>query len=184
MTRLRSYSIPRGSSEDPTIVEAALATSAAPTYFSEAIIGGTHYVDGAIGANNPAVQVEEEAADLWCEETGNIKPLVKCFVSVGTGHPGIRSVSDKGLKNFLDTLRKEATETESTNQQWLSQWRAHVDQGRCFRFNVNHGLDAVGLAEFKEDRLIKQASLSYLEEMGTRVDIRTCVNNLRLKECT
>jgi predicted acylesterase/phospholipase RssA len=182
-TRLRSYRIPVVSDLNPTIVEAALATSAAPTYFSDVAIQGSKFVDGAIGANNPAVEVEEEASDLWCEETGNLQPLVKCFISVGTGHPGIRAVSDKGLKHFLETLQKEATETESTNEQFLGRWRDHVEKGRCFRFNVDHGLDHVRLAEFEEQPLIRDATLAYLRKRGTIGEVRACVENLRMKEC-
>lgn len=140
-------------------------------------------MDGAIGANNPAVQVEEEATDLWCEQDGRIQPLVKCFVSIGTGHPGIRSVSDKGFKNMIQTLQKEATETESTNQQWLGRWRNHVENNRCFRFNVEHGLERVGLAEFEQEDLIKAATRTYLDERGTKEKVRWCVENLRTKEC-
>lgn len=176
--------MPVGSDNHPTILEAALATSAAPTYFSEASIEGSKFVDGAIGANNPAVQVEEEAADLWCEETGQVQPLVKCFISVGTGHPGIRSVSDKGLKHFLETLQKEATETEHTNQQFMGRWRDHEAKGRCFRLNVDHGLADVRLAEFEEEGLIKDATSAYLERRATIVMVSKCVDNLRLKECT
>lgn len=182
-TRLRSYRIPAVSGVSPTILEAALATSAAPTYFSDIAIEGSKFVDGALGANNPALEVEEEASDLWCEETGNLQPLVKCFVSVGTGHPGIRSVSDKGLKHLIETLRKEATETESTNQKFLSRWRDYVEKSRCFRFNVDHGLDNVRLAEFEEQDLIRAATSTYLQKRGTIGEVRACVENLRMKEC-
>jgi hypothetical protein len=182
-TRLRSYRIPPASDLNPTILEAALATSAAPTYFSDVAIKGSKFVDGALGVNNPALEVEEEASDLWCEETGNLQPLVKCFISVGTGHPGIRSVSDKGLKHLLETLQKEASETESTNQKFLGRWRDYVEKGRCFRFNVDHGLDNVRLAEFEEEDLIRAATSTYLQKRGTIGEVRTCVENLRMKEC-
>ncbi|ERF69235.1 hypothetical protein EPUS_01192 [Endocarpon pusillum Z07020] len=170
-TRLRSYRIPAVSDFNPTILEAALATSAAPTYFSDVAIEGSRFVDGALGANNPALEVEEEATDLWCEETGNLQPLVKCFISVGTGHAGIRSVSDKGLKHLLETLQKEASETESTNQKFLGRWRNHVEQGRCFRFNVDHGLDNVGLAEFEEQDLLRAATSTYLQKRAELISL-------------
>ena len=184
ITRLRNYSTPYGSSHSPTIVEAALATSAAPTYFSEASIEGSKFVDGAIGANNPSVQVEEEASDIWCEDSARIQPLVKCFVSIGTGHPGSRSVSDKGMKSFLQTLAKEASETEDTKEEWLGRWRQHSKNGRAFRFNVNHGLENVKLAEYEQEELISDATHGYLGERETKGDVKTCVENLRTKECT
>jgi predicted acylesterase/phospholipase RssA len=182
-TRLRSYATAR-STYSPTILEAALATTAAPTYFSSAAIEGSNFVDGAIGANNPVSHVEEEAADIWCEATGNIKPLVKCFVSIGTGHPGNRSVSDKGLKHLVQTLQKEATETEGTNQQFEARWREYMMSGRCFRFNVSNGLEDVTLAEYKQHELIRQATETYLEKRETMVRVVACAENLRKKECT
>ena len=106
ITRLRNYTLPSSADRRVTIVEAALATSAAPTYFSPMAIDGMEYVDGVIGANNPAVEVEEEASDVWCEQDGNLKPLVKCFISIGTGHPGITTVSERGLKNLMETLKQ------------------------------------------------------------------------------
>jgi hypothetical protein len=181
---LRSYSPANGNDFDPTIVEAALATTAAPTYFSDAIIQGSRFVDGAIGANNPVIQVEEEAADLWCEETGNVKPLIKCFISMGTGHPGIRSVSEKGLKSLVETLQKVATETEATNQQFEGRWREHINGPvpRFFRFNVTNGLENVRLAEFDEEDLIRVATLTYMQERNTIGKVTACVENLRQKE--
>ncbi|KAM7207996.1 hypothetical protein V8F06_014960 [Rhypophila decipiens] len=71
-----------------TICEAALATSAATGFFDPVSVGARHFVDGSLGANNPVDQVENEASDIWCAETGNLQPLVKCFISVGTGNPG------------------------------------------------------------------------------------------------
>lgn len=185
MTRLRSYRTPSsGSSFNPTILEAALATSAAPTYFSDITIQGSKFVDGALGANNPTMVLEEEASDLWCEDTGNLQPLVKCFVSVGTGHLGVRSIADKGFKHLVETLKKEATQTEVTSQQFQARWRDHVTKGRCFRFNVDHGLENVKLAEYQEQNLIQSATESYLRERQTIASVRSCVENLRLKQCT
>ena len=185
VTRLRNYRTPSsGCTFHPTILEAALATSAAPTYFSDISIKGSKFVDGAIGANNPTAVVEEEASDLWCEDTGNLQPLVKCFISIGTGHLGVRSVSDKGLKHLVHTLQKEATQTENTNQHFIARWRDYVAKGRCFRFNVDHGLENVKLAEFKQQDLLQAATTKYLRERDTMVRIKTCVENLRLKKCT
>ncbi|KAH7378467.1 hypothetical protein DE146DRAFT_749720 [Phaeosphaeria sp. MPI-PUGE-AT-0046c] len=153
-----------------------------PTYFSSAAIEGSNFVDGAIGANNPVTHVEEEAADIWCETTGNLRPLVKCFVSIVTGHPGIRSVSDKSMKHLIQTLQKEATETEATNQQFEARWREYMMNGRCFRFNVSNGLEDVKLAEYEEQELIRQATVTYLEKRETIGRVVACAENLRKKE--
>ena len=60
-TLLRSYSsTDLDQIESPTIVEAALATSVAPSFFDEVKIGGEVFVDGALGANNPANEAFKE----------------------------------------------------------------------------------------------------------------------------
>lgn len=58
-----------------------------------------------------------------------------------------------------------------------------MEKGRCFRFNVDHGLDNVRLAEFEEQDLIRAATSTYLQKRDTIGEVRTCVNNLRMKEC-
>lgn len=78
---------------------------------------------------------------------------------------------------------KEVTETESTNEKFLGRWRDSVEKGRCFRFNVDHGLDNVRLAEFEEQDLIRAATFTYLGKRGTKGGVRACVENLRMKEC-
>ncbi|KAH8727730.1 acyl transferase/acyl hydrolase/lysophospholipase [Phaeosphaeriaceae sp. PMI808] len=181
ITRLRSYAT-AVSDYSPTILEAALATTAAPTYFSSAAIDGSNFVDGALGANNPVIHVEQEARDIWCRDTGDIKPLVKCFVSIGTGRPGNRSVADKGFKHLVETLKKESSETEGTNQEFESRWREYMACGRCFRFNVTKGLEDVRLAEYKERPLIQQATSTYLDERETTMRLNECASNLRKKK--
>jgi patatin-like phospholipase/acyl hydrolase len=183
VTRLRSYPTPDGSEFQPTILEAALATTAAPTYFSEVKIRGTSFVDGAIGANNPAGQVESEARELWCQDGGNLQPLVKCFVSIGTGHKGTQSVSDKGLKHLIKALEREALQTDTTHQNFLENWRRRGDANKYFRFNVEYGLDRVSLAEYQEQDQIQAATVSYMEKHAIKEELQACVSNLRLKEC-
>lgn len=184
ITRLPNYPSLTSSHLHPTTLEAALATSAATTYFEPIHINGTYFLDGALGANNPCDVVELEASDLWCETTARLQPLIKCYISIGTGHPGYRHVSDRGIKYFFETLRKEATETVATTKNWESRWREGIEQGRCFRFNVEHGLENVGLEEHKQAGEVMSASRTYLDERGTIGMVRKCVENLRMKECT
>jgi predicted acylesterase/phospholipase RssA len=47
-----------------TICQAARATSAATTFFEPASIGARRFADGALGANNPVDEVEDEASDI------------------------------------------------------------------------------------------------------------------------
>src|SRR6266536_5622186 len=84
-TRLRSYSLPGEleSQVPPTLCQAAVATSAATRFFDPVTIGARKFIDGALGGNNPVVEMEEEASKIWCPDTADLKPLVKCFISIG-----------------------------------------------------------------------------------------------------
>jgi hypothetical protein len=62
-------------------------------------------VDGALGANNPVDEVEGEAANIWCSGTSELKPLVKCSISIEAGNPGKKAIEDNMLK-FLSNKRR------------------------------------------------------------------------------
>lgn len=180
ITLLKSY---RRKGDDPgeaTIWQAALATSAATGFFDKVKIGDRWYVDGAMGANNPANQVQNEAANIWCEMTGELEPLVKCFISLGTGNGGINPISDRAYKFLTKTLVAVATATKGIEKDVSARWRKYQDT-RYFRFNVEQGLQMVGLAEYKEKGLMEAVTADYLESQAPR--IHSCVTNLRTKKC-
>lgn len=113
IVRLRSYSLP-----DETNVRATIY--AATTFFEPVTIGDRTFADGALGANNPVDEVEGEASNIWCSGTGDLKRLVKCFVSIGTGNPGKKAFQD-GVINFLrETLVQIATETANTERKFIA----------------------------------------------------------------
>lgn len=139
-------------------------------------------MDGALGANNPVDEVEGEASNIWCSETGDLKPLVKCFISIGTGKPGVKAIEDNMLKFLSRTLVDLATDTENTERKFIAKWRQHYDEKRYFRFNVEQGLQGLGLAEYKEQGTIESATDSYLSHQAQRFRVRDCVLNLRQKQ--
>lgn len=179
--RLRSYD----TSKLPiraTILQAALATSAATTFFNPVTIGARKFADGGLGANNPVDEVAGEASDIWCSQTGDLKPLVKCFVSIGTGNPGKKPIEDSMLKFLSGTLADLATQTENTEKKFIHDWRQHFDEKRYFRFNVDQGLQNVGLAEYQEQGAIEAATYGYLDHQGQESRVRDCIQNLKLKQ--
>lgn len=181
-TRLRSYNFPEEHDLRSTICQAALATSAATSFFEPVHIGNRKFVDGALKANNPVVEVEDEASNIWCSGTVELKPLVKCFLSIGTGHPGIRAIQDD-LAGFLaGTLREIATETETTAESFISRWRQQYEQKRYFRFNVDHGLQGIGLEEYAEQGTIEAATDKYLKHTEQKARVRYCIQNLKEKQ--
>lgn len=182
ISRLRSYSLPNQLDLPATVCEAALATSAATGFFDPVSIGARQFVDGALGANNPVEEVEGEAANIWCSKTGDLKPLVKCFISIGTGNPGKKAIQDNMLKFLSKTLVGIATETESTERKFIARWAQQFDQKRYFRFNVDQGLQEVGLAEYREQGTIESATDEYLNHQAQQSRLRDCVLNLKQKQ--
>lgn len=182
-TRLRSYTLPDELSIAATICEAALATSAATKYFEPVSIGAREFVDGALGANNPVEEVEGEATNIWGTGTSDLKPLVKCFISIGTGNPGREAINDNAFKFLSKTLARMVTETEETEKRFIARWAKHFDEKRYFRFNVDQGLQGVGLAEYKVQGRIEAATDEYLRHQAQKSKVRDCVQNLRQKEC-
>jgi hypothetical protein len=139
------------------------------------------YVDGAIGANNPVNEVEDEASNIWCEVTGKLEPLVKCFISIGTGDPGKQSIQDRSWRFLAESVVSVATETREMDERFTGRWRAHLDK-RYFRFNVEQGLQGIGLAEYMQEAKISAATCEYLDGHGLKRRVRDCVENLRYKK--
>ena len=74
------------------IWEAALATSAASTFFDAITLGPDNekFVDGATGANNPINQVCAEAGDVWKSDEP-LENSLQVLVSIGTGLPSVEA---------------------------------------------------------------------------------------------
>ena len=171
------------SNDNATIVEAALATSAATTYFKPVTIGVRQYVDGALGSNNPVDYVWQEAQSIWCPDDGKLEPMVKCFVSIGTGNPGSKAFQDSAIKFATQDLKDITTETESTATRSLAQHRGLLVQKRYFRYNVEQGLQDVGLEEYLKQPEIEAATQTYLANQMQKFSLGNCAQNLGIKQC-
>jgi hypothetical protein len=182
IVRLRSYSLPDEPNIRATICQAALATSAATTFFDPVSIGDRSFADGGLGVNNPVDEVEGEASNIWCPETGDLKPLVKCFISIGTGNPGKKPFEDSMLKFLGQTVVEIATETENTEKRFIARWARHFDEKRYFRFNVEQGLQGIGLDEYNKTGVMEVATEGYLTHMTQKFRVRDCIQNMRLKQ--
>jgi uncharacterized protein len=71
---------------DATMVDAGLATAAAPTYFPSHGLAGRALVDGGLFASNPVVAAVVEALKRRDEEPCDLTPGELLVVSLGTGH--------------------------------------------------------------------------------------------------
>lgn len=120
VTRLRTYDALDENCPSPTICDAALATTAATKYFDPAFLGAREFVDGAFGANNPVEEVEEEACDIWCSSSRDLKALVKSLLSIGTGSAGKEAIDDNIFKFVSKTLVRMATKPTGVERRFMA----------------------------------------------------------------
>ncbi|KAF8856400.1 FabD/lysophospholipase-like protein [Acephala macrosclerotiorum] len=183
---LRSYASTDALNNIPaTICEAVRATSAATSFFEPVTIGPRRrkFVDGGLGANNPVEQLWNEAQNIWCHDEGmELSRLLKCFVSIGTGNPGRKAIAEGSLKFFSETLVGIATQTEDTAKIFVERHRRLYEGKRYFRFNVQQGLQDVGLEEYQAAALIDAATAEYMDGQETRSAAQQCAMNLKQKQ--
>ncbi|TAQ87275.1 hypothetical protein B7494_g4384 [Chlorociboria aeruginascens] len=181
---LTSYKSPRGGSDllnSVQIWEACRATSAASTFFDPIAIGRyeEEFVDGAMGANNPVWEVWNEAQLLWGSQ--QLENKIKCLVSIGTGVPSSKKYRDDVL-HIGETLAAIATETERTAERFRRDKSHLEDHGQYYRFNVDRGLEEIGLDESKKRKEIGAATRQYLDSQSVFRQMQACANNMAGRE--
>ncbi|KAK7911442.1 hypothetical protein PG985_013923 [Apiospora marii] len=182
-TLLRSYKTRSpGQITTSTIVQAALATSAATGYFDPVTIQQETFIDGAMRANNPVQEtLDEIQAILKLSMTdAAVESCVKCVVSIGTGHPGLLEISGDPFKVLQKSLVAIVTETEGTAEKFSLRHESLMDGGRYFRFNVTHGLEAVGLEEWNKTPHVTAVTREYLRKQ--KRPFASCVRSLTDQE--
>lgn len=178
-TLLRSYpSADLDEIESPTIVEAALATSAATSFFDEVEIGGEVFVDGALGANNPANEAFKEIQKIYGLSFAEAESRLACFTSIGTGHLGLNELTDNAWELVRETMVKIVTQTERTARDFEESHFTLFSSGRAFRFNVDHGLEAVGLDEWNQLGAIKAKTRNWLGYASHANEVGLCAKQL------
>ncbi|PQE09025.1 Kinesin light chain protein [Rutstroemia sp. NJR-2017a BBW] len=181
---LTSYPSPRGRSDllnSIKIWEACRATSAASSFFDPIAVGryGEGFVDGATGANNPVWEVWNQAQLLWGPQP--LEGKIKCLVSIGTGVPSLKPFRDD-VFHIGKTLVAIATETGQTAERFRRDKTHLDDSGRYYRFNVDRGLEEVGLEESKKRKEIAAATGRYIGSQGVFKQMQACADNMAGKE--
>jgi predicted acylesterase/phospholipase RssA len=177
--------MPRGNNDllnSATIWEACRATSAASTFFDPIAVGrfGEEFVDGATGANNPVREIWDQAQLIWGPEP--LEGRVKCLVSIGTGVPSLKPFKDD-LLNIGQTLVAIATETEKTAEQFRRERSVLDSTGRYYRFNVDRGLEDIGLEEAKKAKEMAAATRGYIQTHAVHKQMQACAGSIAGTQC-
>lgn len=85
---------------------------------------------------------------------------VEYIVSIGTGKPSAEPFGET-LMQVFNTIKAAATETENTANQFVRDHGDLVRRNGYYRFNVNQGLERVGLEEAEKAGVIAAATAKY-----------------------
>ena len=134
------------------------------------------FVDGATGTNNPVGEVWDQPKDLWSLD--RVEGHLECLVSIATGVPGFKPFG-RHLREISATLLLIATKTEKTAEKFARRMPSIEDKGKCYRFNILTGLEAIGLEDSSKKQAIIAARGQYLEFRAVHNQLRQCVVALR-----
>jgi hypothetical protein len=181
----RTYIVRGGASDNCFIWEAARATTAALTFFKSISIRGPdgiseEFCDGGLKWNNPVKVVIEEGLKVFGPER-----RVACVVSIGTGHQSATGLADPDWyqallpKNVINLLKDLATNCEDKAIECEKQYGNLP--GLYYRFNVEHGLEKVSLADWKMLSTVKAHTKSYLAKPSVEGKLNQLVEVLRTR---
>ena len=169
----RSWTPGANQTYDCTIVEAARATSAAPTFFKAIEFGEPikqRYIDGGLGCNNPVRHVIEEAKSSFPNRP------ISCVLSLGTGAANIIGLNRAdAFQRLLPLDLIRALKGMATDCEQRSEETAHDAATQSFqyiRLNVDQGLQDVSLAEWDKLSDVQLHTSQYLKkhDIGQKVD--------------
>ena len=170
----RTYSF-RGSSLNPTIVDAVCATMAMPSHFSPLKIGPRmrqqSFVGGALGSHNPARILLEEACALF----GKDKRVAQ-VMSLGCGIPRALSVGPSGEAG-VQTLLKEITANCEMVAHELSTRLFNIDA--YLRLNVDRGMESIAIGDWSVLGDIESHTVAYLSTAGISSSVENCLRHLQ-----
>jgi predicted acylesterase/phospholipase RssA len=149
-----------------TIWQAGRATSAAPLYFDPISIGplGSVFADGGMRNNNPVWALYNEVRAEWPYND------ILCLVSIGTGKPEVKGVGS-GLQEVLESCAAIATETEETARLFFKVHGDMAKDGRYFRFNVDQGMQGIGLEEWVYMDKMDASTQEYLDDHNEEIGL-------------
>jgi len=137
------------------------------------------YGDDGLHYNNPVRILLDESREIW-KSSGR---RAGCILSIGTGKQKLGAVGDRG-DEILAALADIVTDTENTEREFANEIdnMDPAERPNYFRFNVDQGLEEVGLEEWKRFEKLTGATSFYLG--AHRRDIEQCADILLGLTCT
>ncbi|KAI1075822.1 FabD/lysophospholipase-like protein [Whalleya microplaca] len=160
-----------GNFDDIKIWEAARATTAAPGYFKPMELGRDEnkipFIDGAMGCNNPAYELVDEATALFGTDC-----VLGSLLSLGTGYSGPKTIGQRkgilGKMDLLTNVKKIVTDTENVHLGLAAQIRPDLDT--YFRFQLPAGAEDVDLQDYEKLDYLSQLMKEYIETESLQID--------------
>ncbi|KIM22352.1 hypothetical protein M408DRAFT_79164, partial [Serendipita vermifera MAFF 305830] len=148
----------RGSSLNPTIVEALCATMAIQSHFLPVKIGPQRtqksFVGGPLGANNPTRSLLEEAGKVFGKDR-----RVSQIISLGCGLPRVFSIKSSERMDVDRILRDITTDCETVANDLASRLSS-IDA--YLRLNVIRGMESFSMKEWDQLGNIETHTDNYL----------------------
>lgn len=164
------------------IWEVTRATSAATSFFDPITIAGERFTDGATGANNPINHLWTEAEDVFSRGPDwKLEDNIQCLVSIGTGQLDLTAFDESLAKFFTETLVSITTNSDTIAEQFQRHHSQLFRQRVAFRFNVDRGLEDIGLEEASKADVIRSATRRYIQLEGIFSSISDCTLRLMAK---
>ncbi|KAH8814629.1 hypothetical protein DL96DRAFT_1752984 [Flagelloscypha sp. PMI_526] len=167
---LRNYKVRSNASPDCKVWEAGMATCALIGIFRSITIDSTfigeRFAGGEVRWNNPTHELTVEVANIFAGHD------IACIVSVGSGHPGVLSLSEGDNKLF----RRITEDCEQVANDLFRRLSRVPDL--YWRLSVEQGMQDIDLADIQELTKILASTRSYLQTSRPNNDVDALINVL------
>ncbi|ERF69251.1 hypothetical protein EPUS_09068 [Endocarpon pusillum Z07020] len=162
------------------IWEVARATSATPLFFDPIKIGrfGEGFTGGRPDIDNPIQTVWNEAQHVFLREEMMLKGNLKCLVSIGTGEPSLEAFGGN-LRAVGLSIGRMAIYSRIVAHSFQSAHGELVRNHQYFRFNIDQGLEDIGLEHSTRAGDIMKATRNYLQSAELSSQIQACAGRLK-----
>ncbi|KIM30138.1 hypothetical protein M408DRAFT_66578, partial [Serendipita vermifera MAFF 305830] len=170
----RTYSS-RGSSLNPTIIDAVCATMSLPSYFQPVKIGPPRrqrsFVGGVVGANNPTQLLLKEACNIYGQDR-----RVAQIMSIGCGMAQPQTENSRDGPDMAKLMREMMGDCEVVANE-LSTWLWNVDG--YLRLNVSMDMETMKTRDWSNLSGIENPTAVHLAKSEISEALGTALGHLR-----